>query len=91
MVKTKPSKPNTTDNTTNNKTIILGTFIVDSDGEVFIDPTDPLPGLQNAMRYQQIQALRKKLHKQHEQHTPPLTPITHSNRPRQAHSKSKGY
>ena len=71
-------------------TIVLGEFLVDSDGEVFIDPTDPIPGLQNAIRYRQIEALRRKLQTL-EQHTPPNTPLTHSNRPRQARCKGKGY
>jgi hypothetical protein len=75
----------------NDKTIVLGEFWVDSDGEIFTDIDDPLEAMENMYRFQQIQDLQRKLQKQNDQHTPPITPIKHSNRPRQAHSKSKGY
>ena len=91
MVKTNTSKLNASDKTTNNQIISLGEFWVDSDGEVFIDLTDPIPGLQNATRYRQIEALRRKLQTQNEQHTPPNTPLKHSNRTREAQWKGKGY
>ena len=71
--------------------LFLGEFWVDSDGEVFTDSTDPLAGLQNAVKLQQIQELQRKLQKQIDQQEPQNTPIQHSNRPRQARGKGKGY
>ena len=71
--------------------IVLGEFWVDSDGEIFTDIDDPLQAMENMYRFQQIQNLQCKLQKQNDQHAPPITPIKHSNRPKQAHCKSKGY
>jgi hypothetical protein len=73
------------------KIIVLGEFWIDSEGEVFIDPTDPIPGLQNASSSKKIQELQGKLQKAKDQKAPPISPLHHRNRPRQAQYKSKGY
>jgi hypothetical protein len=64
MARTNKSKLNTSDKTTNNKNIIiLGEFLVDSDGEVYIDPANPIQGLRNASRLQMIRDIQRKLRK----------------------------
>ena len=74
------------------ETIILGEFWVDSDGELFIDPTeDPLDASEQEYRFQKIQELQRKLQRTTDQHVPPITPLQDSNRPRQARGKGKGY
>jgi hypothetical protein len=73
------------------ETIVLGEFWVDSDGEVFIDPTGPMPGLQNAVKLQKIKELQQKLQQANDQQSPPITPHLQSNRTREAQGKSKGY
>src|SRR6266545_4981307 len=49
---------------TNNK-IVLGEFWIDSDGDIFIDPGDPLKGLEDTYRLQKIQELQR-LTKKHQ-------------------------
>jgi hypothetical protein len=75
----------------NNKKIVLGEFWVDSDMEIFVDIDDPLQGLEDMYKFQQIKALQRKLHKNVGLQSSPLNPLPRVNRPRQARSKSKGY
>lgn len=63
MAKTNTSKCNTSDETINHGYTVLGEFWIDSDGEVFIDPADPIPGLQDAVKLKRIQQFEKKLQK----------------------------
>ena len=73
------------------KTIVLGEFWVDADGEIFVDIDAPLQAVEEMYRYQKIQELQRKLQRTTGQHVPPITPLQDSNRPRQAHGKGKGY
>ena len=73
------------------ETIVLGEFWLDSDGEIWIDPDDPLQGLEDACKFQKIQELKRKLQKAKDQQSSPITPLQYRNRPRQAQCKSKGY
>ena len=73
------------------KTIVLGEFWFDADGEIFVDIDASLQAVEEMYRYQKIQELQRKFEKQNNQQVPPITLLTHGNRPRQAQDKGKGY
>ena len=60
MAKTNISNHILTGKSKNKDCTVLGEFWIDSDGEVFVDPTDPVPGLRAASKLTNIQQLQKK-------------------------------
>jgi hypothetical protein len=61
-----------------NNAIVLGEFWVDSDGEVFVDITNPLQAMQDLYRFHKIQELQRKLDRQPPLETAPSAPASFS-------------